>query len=92
METQYSSASTGTIDISVPFAHPTAAIFVVAQSMHNLIASSSQGAVSAKTAYRNNWYDWGGITEPLTMQALPAILACSIELNSLRRVTNIREV
>jgi len=84
METQYSSASTGTIDISVPFAHPTAAIFVVAQSMHNLIASSSQGAVSAKTAYRNNWYDWGGITEPLTMQALPAILACSIELNSLR--------
>ena len=45
-ETQYSSSSMGTIDISLPFAHPTAAIFVVAQSQHNLIASTTQGAYS----------------------------------------------
>ena len=58
-ETQYSSSSMGTIDISLPFAHPTAAIFVVAQSQHNLIASTTQGAYSATTQHRlgiTNWY------------------------------------
>lgn len=83
-ETQYSSTSVGTIDISLPFAHPTAAIFVVAQSMHNLIASPTTGANLANTEYRNSHFDWGGVTEPITMMPLPALLAASIELNSLR--------
>ena len=83
-ETQYSSTSMGTIDVDIPFAHPTAAIFVVAQSMHNLIASTTQGAYAAKTQYRNNHFDWAGITEPITGMPLPALLAASIELNSLR--------
>jgi len=83
-ETQYSSTNMGTIDIDVPFAHPTAALFVVAQSMHNIIASPTQGALVSKTEYRNNVFDWAGITEPVTGMPLPALLAASIELNSLR--------
>ncbi len=79
-ETQYSSSSMGTIDISLPFAHPTAAIFVVAQSQHNLIASTTQGAYSAMTQHHNGHFDWGGITEPVTGLPMPAILAASIEM------------
>ncbi len=83
-ETTYSSSSMGTIDISLPFAHPTAAIFVVAQSQHKLLASTTQGAQSATTQFRNGHFDWAGVTEPVTGVPLPAILAASIELNSLR--------
>lgn len=83
-ETQYSSSSMGTIDIALPFAHPTAAIFVVAQSQHKLIASNTTGAYSASTQHRNGHFDWAGVTEPVTGIPMPAILAASIELNSLR--------
>jgi hypothetical protein len=84
MQIEYSSNNMGTIEIALPFSHPTAALFVVAQSRHNLIASNTEGAVSEYTQYRNDHFDWGGITEPITGSPLPIVLAASLELNSSR--------
>jgi hypothetical protein len=73
--------------IDVEFKEPTAALFLLAQSRHKTLASSSMGgAVVAvnETQYRNDWLDFSGITEAVTLEKWAPILGCSIELNSLR--------
>lgn len=74
-------------NLRLSFSHPTAAIFMLAQSKHRRLASASQGGAvveANETQYRNDWLDFSGITEYVTLQKWPPFLGCSIELNSLR--------
>ena len=87
---QYGTGQTANT-IEVPFSHPTAALWVVAKSDHTDVSSSSSGAIKAvsdaspSTAEaRNAFGDYGGVLDPVTGIASPAILGAGLELNSLR--------
>ena len=56
-ETQYSSSSMGTIDISLPFAHPTAAIFVVKKAKRRPKSKKMRGGVTRKLLTRRKVSD-----------------------------------
>lgn len=87
---QYGSGQTSNT-IEIPFSHPTACLWVVAKSDHTDMAGASSGAViAASTAApstsecRNSFGDYGGVLDPVTGMAQPAILGAGLELNSLR--------
>lgn len=83
--TTATSASTSQ-NLRLSFSHPTAAIFLLAQSKHRRLASSTGGALvtANETQYRNDWLDFSGITEYVTLEKQAPFLGCSIELNSLK--------